>query len=463
MPSPIPAPSLDRASLERLLRLHRRALAFQGAQREADLVEEVDLRWREALAARTAALRPAPGTRILFNVTSLCRRRMPTSIDRVVLALLSGLSALPLKVVPVAHDGTVWREARPAAAEADPGAPRQLADGPAVSAGPGDQFLVVDIDMRLPQPALAQLAAMKAAGLRVTAFVHDIFLVSRPEWFAFAETLGFDAWLRHTCALADRIVCFSQHTARQLRRWLGMAALASGERRRALAVSVIDPGGDGLSEHGPAPQWPPQGGATAFTLPDDDVPTFLTIAATHPRKGVDTLVAGFSTLWAEGVDVRLVLSGRMVDDRLAARIRAHPRFGDRLLSPGFLGDAQLRQVAARAQAMIIPSRDEGFGLPMAEAAALGLPVIARDIPVFREVAGDQPFWFGSAPGRQHTLAARLHAWLAMPAQQRCLHRPRHLGTTWQGSARQLATVMLSGLDFERLAVAVPPSTPAATG
>lgn len=461
MPSSTTAPSPDPADLLRLLQLHRRALDFQGAQREADLVEAADPQWRGALAQHAAALEPAPGTRLLLNVSSLCRRRLPTSIDRVLLALHAGLANLPLQVVPVGHDGQVWREARAAPADADPSAPRLVADGPPVSPGPDDRLLMVDIDMRLPPPALSQLAAMKAYGVSITAVVHDIFLVSRPDWFAPRETLRFDAWLRRTCALADRIVCFSQHTARQLRRWLAMTPPVRGAARREIAVSVIDPGGDGLSEGGPAPQWSPQGGAADFRLPDDEVPTFLTIAAVHPRKGVDTLLTAFSDLWTEGLDARLVLSGRVLDPRLHARIQDHPRFGDRLLFPGFLGDAQLRQVAARAQAMIIPSREEGFGLAMAEAANLGLPVIARDIPVFREVAGDQPFWFGSAPGRQHTLTARMREWLAMPAPQRRLHGPARLGTTWQGSARQLAAVMLAGLDFDRLSVELPPATPTA--
>lgn len=446
----------DPTQTRRLLRLHRRALAFRDAQRDADLVADVDQRYRQALAERCESA-PAPdGGRILYNVSNLCRRRAPTSIDRVALALRAELGRRPQRLLPVAFDGTTWREAVEVATGDDQQAPRMAATGPALAAGPGDRFLNVELDYLLPAEAFAQLARMRRAGLRIAVLVHDVFALSYPEWTGFAEVLSFDAWLQRSLATADRIVCLSQHSARQLRRWVATAPLPSRAPRRRLPVSVIDAGGDGLAATGPAPQWSASGDAARFALPDDGLPTFLAIAAIHPRKGVDTLVAAFSRLWAQGLDLRLVLSGRSIDQGMAATIRAHPEFGRRLLAPGFLGDAQLRVVATRAQALILPSRDEGFGLPMAEAAALGRPAIARDIPVFREIAGDQPFWFESGKGQRHTLAARLRDWLALDAAQRARHVPTQAFSPWSRSAAQLATVLAGGPDFVHLEM---PSAP----
>ncbi len=448
--SPIPRP--NEAQLAHLLRLHRRALGFRNAQAEADLTTTVDLRWRQRLAAR-CSLPPAPRkARILYSVGTLCRRRFPTSIDRVVLALREELGRLPVPVVPVAFDGQCWREASAQPSTDDPKAPRMAADGPPVTVQAGDQLLIAELDYRLPVQGHRELMRLKAAGMRIGTIVQDVFIVIRPEWFPLHEILAFDAWLGRQLSLADRILCPSQHSARQLRLWLASAALPSQTPRRALPVSVIELGSDGLAEGGPAPSWAPAPGAAGFSVPDDSCPTFLAVAAIHPRKGVDTLLAGCSALWGAGLDFRLVLSGRSLDPELTARIRAHPQLGDRLLFPGFLGDAQLRAVAARAQAMILPSREEGFGLPMAEAAALGLPVIARDIPVFREIAGDQPFWFQSARGQQHTLAARLRDWLELPEAQRRRHVPTLAGGTWARTARQIHAVLLDGLDFDRLQV-----------
>lgn len=447
-----PAPRPSETQLAHLLRLHRRALAVRNAQAEADLTTAVDLRWRQRLAAHCAIPLAPREARILYSVGSLCRSRFPNSIDRVMLALRTELARLPVPLVPVAFDGRCWREASPAAPSHDPQAASMVADGPPVTVQPGDHLLIMEIDYKLPAQGYQALLLLKRDGLRISTIVHDVFILTRPEWFSHQEILDFDRWLAHTISVCDRILCPSQHSARQLRRWLISAQLPAQTPRRSLALSVIDLGSDALVEGGPAPAWGPAGEADAFSLPEAACPTFLTVAAIHPRKGIDTLLAGCSALWEAGLDFRLVLSGRIIDRRLAQHIRAHPRFGDRLLFPGFLGDAQLRAVAARAQAMILPSREEGFGLPMAEAAALGLPVIARDIPVFREIADDQPFWFQSGRGPQHTLAQRLRDWLELSESQRRAHLPTLATGTWARTARQIHAVMLDGLDFDRLQI-----------
>lgn len=57
------------------------------------------------------------------------------------------------------------------------------------------------------------------------------------------------------------------------------------------------------------------------------------------------------------------------------------------ITPGYLGDDVLPSVVAGASALVLPSRDEGFGIPVIEALAAGTPVVASDLPVLREVGG----------------------------------------------------------------------------
>jgi glycosyltransferase involved in cell wall biosynthesis len=57
------------------------------------------------------------------------------------------------------------------------------------------------------------------------------------------------------------------------------------------------------------------------------------------------------------------------------------------ITPGFLGDDLLPAVVAGASALVLPSLDEGFGLPVLEALSAGTPVVASDLPVLREVGG----------------------------------------------------------------------------
>ena len=73
-------------------------------------------------------------------------------------------------------------------------------------------------------------------------------------------------------------------------------------------------------------------------------------------------------------------------DRLARRIRKHPQFGQRLIWFETGSDAELDYAYRHASALIFASRCEGFGLLLVLAMHYGLPVIASDIPVFREIA-----------------------------------------------------------------------------
>jgi glycosyltransferase involved in cell wall biosynthesis len=122
-------------------------------------------------------------------------------------------------------------------------------------------------------------------------------------------------------------------------------------------------------------------------------------------------------------------------DTLAHRLRAHPELGRRLFWLERASDAALQRLYAECSALLAASSGEGFGLPLIEAAQHGLPVIARDIPVFREVAGEHAFYF-TANGADE-LAAALRQWLAQDAQGSAPQSTGMAWMTWEQSTRQL--------------------------
>jgi glycosyltransferase involved in cell wall biosynthesis len=142
-------------------------------------------------------------------------------------------------------------------------------------------------------------------------------------------------------------------------------------------------------------------------------PTFLMVGTIEPRKGHAQALAAFEQLWAAGENIGLIIAGKpgWSTETLLERLRIHPEAGSRLHWLQQPGDADLARLYAGASGLLVASEGEGFGLPIVEAARAGLRVLARDIPVFREIAGDHAVWFSGLDATP--LAAALRQWLAM--------------------------------------------------
>jgi glycosyltransferase involved in cell wall biosynthesis len=145
-------------------------------------------------------------------------------------------------------------------------------------------------------------------------------------------------------------------------------------------------------------------------------------------------------LWADKVDANLVIIGNQgwKTEDLVEKIHCHPELNNRLFWLQGISDEMLEQVYRAADALLAASKGEGFGLPLIEAAQYGLRVIARDIPVFREVAGEHAYYFRGEEPRD--LADALRSWLLLGNAA-----PASIGIpwlTWEQSSRQLLNVCL---------------------
>ena len=170
--------------------------------------------------------------------------------------------------------------------------------------------------------------------------------------------------------------------------------------------------------------------------------SFLMVGTLEPRKGHEQVLEAFERLWRSGVDVNLVVVGKQgwLVDALVDRLRAHPELNRRLFWLEGISDEYLEKVYAASTCLIAASYGEGFGLPLIEAAQHKLPIIARDIPVFREVAGVHVFYFNGTQADE--LASAIQHWQALHATDQHPKSDTMAWMSWAQSAARLLEVIL---------------------
>lgn len=191
--------------------------------------------------------------------------------------------------------------------------------------------------------------------------VHDLAFLDRPEFLAPSQRDLPDLVLR-SIARAAMVCTPSGAVAQQVAHRLDIPA-----ERIVVTPLGVDSAWSSTGPPSPALR-------ATLGLP----PHYLLFVGTaQPRKGLDILLDAHAS---QRDLAPLVLAGPAGwGPTLITSSRVH--------TVGYLDEADLRSVVAGAAALALPSRDEGFGLPVLEAMAAGVPVVCSDLPALREVAG----------------------------------------------------------------------------
>jgi glycosyltransferase involved in cell wall biosynthesis len=261
--------------------------------------------------------------------------------------------------------------------------------------------------------------------------VHDLTLITNPEWHEPGKVRYFGWALRRAVRAARRVLCVSATTARDLAERLEVAP----ER---IAVTRL---GTDLR---------PAGEAEVAALRGRlglDGPYLLGLGTVEPRKDLPTLVRAFASLAGE-LPHRLVLAG-LAGWGAGALAQAVEASGvaDRVLLTGYLPEADKAALFTGAEVFAYPSRYEGFGLPVLEAMACGTPVVTTTGGSLPEVAGDAA-WLVE-PGDAGGLAAALAKLAADPAAAQAAAargRARAATFTWERCAAQTVVAYRRALD-----------------
>lgn len=150
----------------------------------------------------------------------------------------------------------------------------------------------------------------------------------------------------------------------------------------------------------------------AAPVPPNNRPTFVMIGTIEGRKNHLLLLHLWERLAKElgPATPKLVLIGQRgwEADEVFALLDRSPRLKGYVRELGRCDDATMLGWLDQARALLMPSFIEGFGIPVIEALQRGVPVIATDLPVFREIAGDIPLYLDPLDGQGWEAAIRAY-------------------------------------------------------
>lgn len=275
--------------------------------------------------------------------------------------------------------------------------------------------------------------------------IHDVVFKEFPESYALRERWYADHATRLAVRHADRIIVPTGAVKQDLERYYRCAS----ER-----VTVIYHG----VEHSNATN--ADSNTSNFEL--DHLPDLkhlneirsirmfperfiLYMGRLERKKNVTRMVEAFDRIAEHHQDIRLVLAGPPGHgyEEVRTAIERSP-FRDRIVTPGWVDDAQRQQLLQRATVFLFPTLGEGFGLPILEAMAAGVPVITSRSGAHEEVAGDAAVLID--PLDTNAIADAIERVLTDQHLRTDLVRrgkQRAMKFTWQRSAQQTWDVLSS--------------------
>ncbi len=242
-------------------------------------------------------------------------------------------------------------------------------------------FLVVSHHHLSREHALRRIR--RSFGARCICFLHDLIPIDYPEYFHSGKAQEHRRVTETITRVFDAVIVNSQATADSFRHFLSAQPVLSqpGRTIPAANIHVAPPGVSPFPRAARAPDVP------------HSVPYFIVLGTIEPRKNHMLLLNLWSRLattlltpprllviGARGWENEQVVDMLERSHRLHGLVEEHNRLDDRGVG----------SLLSQARAVLVPSFVEGFGLPLAEALASGVPVICSDIPEFREIGGNVP-------------------------------------------------------------------------
>ena len=271
--------------------------------------------------------------------------------------------------------------------------------------------------------------AIPSRTARTVLTIHDLHFLRHPERVTAEMRRDFPRLVRSHAARAEAIVVSSRYTADDVARTLGVPASR---------IHLCPPG---------APRW----AADIRRRRQDLAPRhILFIGTLDARKNVGTLLEAYAQLTGRRPDAPpLVIAGGMTPAGVRWQDEARARHLAGLVQwRGYVDEGTRQELYAAAHMLVLPSLDEGFGLPVLEAMACGVPVVVSSGGSLPEVAGDaaRPIPPDDANGFREAMEALLHPDVAAVATAQGLARAAEF--RWDQCAERVWRAYLAALEIK---------------
>lgn len=307
-----------------------------------------------------------------------------------------------------------------------------------ISPSMGDILLCLDLSGSYITEAYQQglFNQLKTNGITTHFVIYDLLPIKIPHCFLEEDIASFIEWLSVTTT-ADSVLCISQSVANDYNTWFN--SLPAYMKNNEINISYFHLGGD-ISQSLPSKGLPKNWQQEIENI--KSYPCFLMVGTIEPRKGYQQVLKAFELLWKTGTDLNLVIVGKegWMTSNFCESLRTHPEKNHHLFWFDDISDEYLEKLYNSLSCLIAASEDEGFGLPLIEAARHNLPIIARDTPIFREIAGDHAYYFYGFEADK--LATKIINWLDI--HDNGLHPKSNEipWMTWTESTSQLKKIIL---------------------
>jgi glycosyltransferase involved in cell wall biosynthesis len=297
---------------------------------------------------------------------------------------------------------------------------------------PGSIYLAVDLLLQNEASYWNEMRTLRAWNIPCYFVIYDLIPIRFPKFFDTRIPELYGPWLMRAASIASGLISISEATQNDLILWLRENQI---EHRADLHINFFHLGADIQNDVNIRLE-----AATSPTeLPVDlqRRPTFLVVSTIEPRKGHEQILDAFELLWSEQAELNLVFIGKRgwVEDAFIERLKSHPESGRRFHWLNNVSDMELNHRYQNCDALIFASYAEGFGLAIVEAAQHGVPLILRDLPVFREVAGESAFYFHADESAE--LATAVKKWIDLSKNGRAPSSRGVRCLTWEESTRML--------------------------